>query len=164
MGRWCTTSSRDMRFAVAIVGAMAIAGGCQKSDYFVGEVTEQKVLGTWAMAAIPNNVPRPPVPLAECQLTLKSDGNFEAHNFPLVVELSPKVEVKYVSERGTWKLSDNTVRGLRSRWKLNLSFGTSRFEVAWDLIGSSKVLRLFGMTDLDYWVGFEFAPSVDERK
>ena len=143
---------------------MALAGGCQKSDYFVGEVAERKVLGTWAMAAFPNNVSRPPVPLAECQITLKSDGSFEAHNFPLVVELSPKVEVKYVSERGTWKLTDNSALGTRSRWKLNLNFGASRFGLAWDLIGSSKALRLFGQTDLDYQIGFEFAPTADDGK
>jgi hypothetical protein len=133
-----------MRFAVAIVGAMALVGGCQKSDYFVGEITEQKLVGTWAMAAIPDKVSRPPVPQAECKLTLKNDGSFEAYNFPLVVDFYPELKVKYVSERGRWELEKDSASGTRSHWKLNLSFDTSRVGIAWDLIGSSKDLRLLG--------------------
>ena len=148
--------------AASLLAPIVLTAGCQKSAYYVGDLKEHQLLGTWVMAAIPGNVPRPPVPQADCQLTLSIDGSFEARNFPLVVDPSPKAKVRYVTERGTWKLADNSALGTRSRWNLNLNFSTSRFDINWDVTGSSKALRLFGLTDVDYAIGFEFIPTANK--
>lgn len=154
----------DSASAVLLVATLTMIMGCQKSSYFVGDLTQDRMVGTWVMVAKSTNVPPPAVPHHDCQLAINLNGSFEARNFPLVIGFSPKSEVKYVSERGTWNLADNGAGGTRSRWKLNLTFGASRFETAWDVAGSSKSLRLFGRTDLDSWIGFEFAPAADAEK
>lgn len=148
----------------SLLATIVLIAGCRKSSYYVRELKQQDIVGTWVMAARPGNVPDPPVPQADCQLTLSIDGSFEARNFPLIVDPSPKAEVRYVTERGTWKLVDSSALGTRSRWDLNLVFSTSHFDINWDVKGSSKALRLFGLTDVDYSVGFEFAPKGNAPK
>lgn len=132
-----------------------LSSSCRRVDLLQDPITEQSLEGVWRMSSVPNNVPPPGFPISESKITLKADGIFIAERFPLV-KASSSSDVTYINGKGTWKLQEVSNSNTFARWELVLNFPSAMYGLSWDILGTAESPVLFGLTDLDYWIGFKF--------